>query len=345
VRAADKRCASIAEEQFGLVEREQALKSGMSLAAVSRRLVSGRWLKVLPRVYRLAGVPKSWQQSLKAVTLWGDSRCVVSHETAAALHGLNVSGGRIHVQSPKQLQRSNVAAHRTRFAPLHAMTVKGIATTSVTRTLVDLSGSLPKSSLEKLLDEAIRRSMTDAARLRAELRRCGSRRGTRLLRRLLASRDGSSEKTDSELEDKLLRVIRRARLPAPVVHYNVVHGDEWLGEVDFAYPEAQIAIEAHGYRVHSLKRVWENDQRRENGLVRAGWKLLKATHLQLDQQPRSFVEALRSLLAAAKTNNLRRRTRLSKADLSRDDSVADHHRFHPFGIETAAAGIYQTARE
>ena len=90
--------------------------------------------------------------------------------------------------------------------------------------------------------------------------------------------------------------IRRARLPEPVVHYNLFHGDEWLGEIDFAYPEARIAIEVHGYRVHSLKPVWENDQRRENNLVRAGWKLLKATNLQLDQHPHSFIETLRSLL-------------------------------------------------
>ena len=121
---------------------------------------------------------------------------------------------------------------------------------------------------------------------------------------------------DSELEDKLLRLIRRARLPEPVIHYNVVHGDEWLGEVDLAYPQARIAIETHGYRVHSLKRVWENDQCRENDLVRAGWKLLKATHLQLEQRPRLFLEALRSLLRAPKTNNLRRRTRASLESLS-----------------------------
>jgi len=184
--------------------------------------------------------------------------------------------------------------------------VKGIPTTSVTRTLVDLSGSLPRRSLEKLLDEAIRRGMTDVARLRAELRRCGGRRGTRLLRQVLAPRDGAGERTDSELEDKMRRLIRRARLPEPVVHYNVFHGDEWLGEVDFAYPEARIAIEGHGYRVHSLKPVWENDQRRENELVRAGWKILKATNLQLDQHPNSFIETLRSLLRAARTNSLPR---------------------------------------
>ncbi len=306
MRTADELCSAIAEKQFGLIEREQALRAGMSAPALRRRLRSRRWLKVLPRVYRLAGAPTSWEQSLRAASLWGGDRCVVAHETAASLHGLSVfAGRRVHVQSPKRLTRPNIAAHRTRSRDWQVVMVRGIPTTSVTRTLIDLSASLPKTSLEKLLDEGIRRGMTDVPRLQGELRRCGNRRGARVLRRLLHSRRSSGERTDSELEDKLLRLIRGRRLPLPVVHYNVVDGDRWLGEIDLAYPEARIAIEVHGYRVHSLKRVWENDQRRENELVRAGWKLLKATNLQLDEQPEVFVDALRSLLQAAKTRALR----------------------------------------
>ena len=121
------------------------------------------------------------------------------------------------------------------------------------------------------------------------------------MRRLIESRDSTGERTDSELEDKLLRLIRSRRLPLPDLHCNVFHEDDWLGEVDFAYPHARIAIEVHGYGFHSLKPVWEKDQRRENELVRAGWKLLKATSQQLDQDPDSFLEALRYLLKEATT--------------------------------------------
>jgi very-short-patch-repair endonuclease len=184
--------------------------------------------------------------------------------------------------------------------------VKGIPVTSVTRTLIDLSASLPTRSLEKLLDEAIRRGMTDIDRLKGVLRRSiGTRRGKRVLSRLIKSRDSNGERTDSESEDQLIRLIRNGGLPPLEVHYNVFHQDRWLGEVDFAYPQERIAIEVHGYRVHSLKRVWEKDQRRENELVRAGWKLLKATSLQLEQEPESFLEVLRSLLEASTVPRLR----------------------------------------
>jgi very-short-patch-repair endonuclease len=249
----------------------------------------------------MAGAPTSREQSLKAATLWGGENCVVSHETAAALHGLTyLAGRRIHVQSPKLLQRANIVAHRSRYLTSPIVTVKEIPVTSVTRTLIDLSASLPTRSLEKLLDEAIRRGMTDIDRIKGVLRRSiGTRRGKRVLSRLIKSRDSKGERTDSESEDQLIRLIRNGGLPPPEVHHNVFHRDGWLGEVDFAYPQERIAIEVHGYRVHSLKRVWEKDQRRENELVRAGWKLLKATSLQLEQEPESFLEVLRSLLEAS----------------------------------------------
>jgi very-short-patch-repair endonuclease len=308
MRTADELCGAIAEKQHGLIEREQAVRAGMSAAGVGRRLASRRWLQVLPGVYRLAGAPASWGQSLKAATLWGGDKCVVSHETAASLHGLTLlAGRRVHIQSPRQLRRANIVSHRTRLSDFRPVVVKGIPATSVTRTLIDLSASLPTKSLEQLLDEAIRRGMTDLGRLKGELRRSGgNRRGAGVLRRLIRAREGNGERTDSELEDELLRLIRRRRLPQPVLHYNVVDGDKWLGEVDFAYPDARIAIEVHGHGVHSQKRVWERDQRRENDLVRAGWKLLKATNLQLDEEPDSFLEGLRALLEAAKRSRARR---------------------------------------
>ena len=103
-------------------------------------------------------------------------------------------------------------------------------------------------------------------------------------------------KKHSELEDKLIRLIRSEKLPLPAKHHNAVDADRWLGEVDFAYPRQRIAIEVHGYRLHSSRTVWEDDQLRENGLVQAGWRVLKVTSSQLEDDPGRIIGALRSLL-------------------------------------------------
>src|SRR5262249_57278192 len=100
----------------------------------------GRGRLELRRVHRLAGAPKSWEQSLKAATLWGGEHCVASHEAAATLHGLSsVRARQVHVQLAKQLRHSGVITHRTRFAGQYATSVRGVHTTSVTRTMRDLA--------------------------------------------------------------------------------------------------------------------------------------------------------------------------------------------------------------
>jgi hypothetical protein len=67
----------------------------MSKYTIRSRLGSGRWERVLPRTYRLVGVPGSFEQQVVAATLWSGG--VASHETAAAAWGLD--GGTLRSQS------------------------------------------------------------------------------------------------------------------------------------------------------------------------------------------------------------------------------------------------------
>jgi len=178
---------------------------------------------------------------------------------------------------------------------------KAIPTTSVTRTLIDLAGTVTREALEEALDDALRRGLTDLGRLRGVLSRSGStRRGARVLRQLIAARDGRREKTDSQLEDQLLRLLRSRGLLPPAIHLDVSHGDERICEVDMAYPKERVAIEVHGYRFHSIRSACERDQRREKELVRAGWRVLKPTSSQLDRDPDSFIDTLRALLKSGR---------------------------------------------
>lgn len=77
-----------ASEQCGLFSRRQVLGAGGNDNLISRRLESGRWLRVATGVYSLAGWPQSWRRSLWSAHLHVSPASVVSHEAAAALHGL-----------------------------------------------------------------------------------------------------------------------------------------------------------------------------------------------------------------------------------------------------------------
>ena len=66
----EERLGRLAARQWGVFGRQQVLEAGLSVQALDRRLQSGAWQRVHPRVYRMRGAPVSWQQRLMAAQLW-----------------------------------------------------------------------------------------------------------------------------------------------------------------------------------------------------------------------------------------------------------------------------------
>lgn len=58
-------------------------------------------------------------------------------------------------------------------------------------------------------------------------------------------------------------------------------GPRFVARVDFAYPEAKLAIEIDGYRWHAGNDAWQRDRRRNNELSRLGWTVLRFTAADL----------------------------------------------------------------
>ncbi|MGH2726414.1 MAG: endonuclease domain-containing protein [Actinomycetota bacterium] len=151
--------------------------------------------------------------------------------------------------------------------------------------------------LEEALDDALRRGLTTMARLRwrfAALRRQG-RPGIGAVDRLLRERIGI---TQSVLETRVLRLIKRARLPDPVCQHEVRNRrGRLVAVVDFAYPDRRLAIEADGYRWHSGRARWEHDRSRSNALMHLGWRVIHVTARDLEQRPRETARSIREAYA------------------------------------------------
>ena len=75
-----------AAESQGLVSRAEALRF-LSKRQLRSRLETGAWVRVFPSIFRHAGAPVSWRQSVEALLLWAGTKAALSHKTAAALHG------------------------------------------------------------------------------------------------------------------------------------------------------------------------------------------------------------------------------------------------------------------
>ena len=175
--------------------------------------------------------------------------------------------------------------------------VGSIPTTNPTRTLLDVGLVLPPRALEEALDSALRQRLTSLDRLRVGVEKLGGRgrRGPATLGKLLDAR-GDVIPTDSALETRLSRLLRRHHFPQPQRQVEVRDGQGFVGRVDFAYPELKIAIEVQSYRWHSSRAAWHSDTDRLNRLQAFGWIIIQVTYEDLERRPDVVARRIRDAI-------------------------------------------------
>jgi very-short-patch-repair endonuclease len=302
--------ARLAATQYGVFTRDQAREVGMSDKSIDRRLASQEWKPLYKGVYRTPAVAPSWHQNLMAAFLWAGRDAVVSHRAAAALwelKGIEPGAIEVTVDRARRAPADGVILHRSQKLPACDRTVVGIFhTTSVSRTLIDLSSTLPEEILEEALDDALCRGLTSVRRLRwriGELAGSG-RRGARLFRKLLDSRAPGSRAAESDLETRVFRLLVSSGLPTPTRQYEIRDRGRILLRVDLAYPDHFVAIECDGYRYHSGRKAWQKDLNRRNILATRGWKVLHVTWEDLRLRPREIVQEVRTALKLQSPSNI-----------------------------------------
>jgi hypothetical protein len=108
---------------------------------------------------------------------------------------------------------------------------------------------------------------------------------------------GWTERTESELEDRFLHLVRRAGLPTPVAQWTVPDArGAFIGRADFGWPAQRVGVELDGYAFHSDPTVFRLDRDRQNRLVLAGVTLLRFTWWDVDLRPAVVEHSLRTAL-------------------------------------------------
>lgn len=301
IRTADGQCTRVAARQQGVLQRRQAQLAGLSLRQIQTRVRSGRWQVVHPGVYRIAGAPNVWHSELKALCLWLEPECVLSHRSAAELHGFSrFFGCRAKDITVHRRVRDavGVAAHRTNDLPSREVTVvAGFRVTTIERTLLDLAAVEDASTVRACLDEALRRRWTTLEKFSQHLGRHGGARGITTLKALVHEYQGGDGPTESELEQRVLDVLEEHGLPRPVKQQVVKAGDR-VRRLDFRFPGTRVVLEADGYAFHAGLAEFERDRSRANALVAKGFILLRWTWRALEQHPAQLVDELERLLAS-----------------------------------------------
>ncbi len=172
--------------------------------------------------------------------------------------------------------------------------------TTVARTVFDLAGMVHPARLERALDNALGRRLTSPVALREvtnDLAEHG-RRGSTLMRTLLAERGATYIAPESGLEARFLSLLRSSGLPEPSRQLDV-GGARWIGRVDFAYSDARILIEIDSAVHHSSKLDLDADRRRDAALAEADFRVVRVTEDQVWFRPREAVAVVRRALASA----------------------------------------------
>jgi predicted transcriptional regulator of viral defense system len=295
--------AALAARQHAVIGLDQLRALGLTARAIQKRTDNGRLHRIYHGVYAL--VPRKLLTVnglyMAAVLACGPG-ALLSHRSAAALHGLRKAGGtKIDVTVPSRSGRRHkgIALHRsTTLAAADAAVVDSIPTTTVARTLFDLAEAIPSRQVERAFDEAEVLQVFDLRAIQDQLDRNRTRRGARVVRAILAEHYVGSTLTQSELEEAMLVLSRAVGLPNPEINKWLDLGDgEPMIKPDFLWRAERLIVEADGGTYHGTRQAFQRDRRRDQRALVAGWRVIRTTEQQIKYRPAELHATVASLLA------------------------------------------------
>jgi hypothetical protein len=297
----ERRLLELAAGQHGVVSVDQLRALGLSSSGTRRRVAGGRLHTMHRGVYAVGRPDVSVHGRWMAAVLACGPVALLSHGSAAALHGLlSHAGASLHVTIPRRVGRSRpgIRIHRsTCLTPLDRAFVEGIPCTSVPRSLLDVARWASRRTLERACNQAEVLGVLDVDGVRELLGRVGGSHGARPLQAVLELGQVGEGITRSELEARFLALCRRAALPQPAVNeWIAVEGEEL--QADFVWHRQGVIVETDGFATHRTRQAFHGDRRRDRALSLAGWQVVRFTWEDVTSEPQVVAKVVRKLLAA-----------------------------------------------
>jgi hypothetical protein len=288
--------------QEGVAGLAQLVALGLGDAAVRKRARAGRLHRIYRAVYALT--PPSLLplkgRYLAAVLACGPG-AVLSHRSAADLLGLRRSDrAPIDVTVPAGVRRrfDGIDVHQSRTLTAADITIVGaIPVTTVARTALDLAAVFRRRAVERALDQAEMLEVFDLTALTDQLQRNPHHPGAPILKAVLEEHTAGTTVTWSDLEELCLEVTRAAGVQPPELNAFVDPGDgEPPIRPDFVWRAQRVALEADGFGSHKTRYAFEDDRRRDQRLIAAGWRPVRVTERQMRHERDRIVALLIDLL-------------------------------------------------
>jgi very-short-patch-repair endonuclease len=290
-------CAGVARTPFvptALTKKpfslEEARQYGLTLSSLRGKV----WRRLGAELYCWQGLRQDPWLHLAALNRLLPSDAVFAGATAAWMFGLDLAPTdpvEIIVPLDSSIRsHAGVGVRRCELPARDVTKIRGLRVTALNRTLRDLCLRLPAVDALIAIDMAVHLSLTDAKDLRGHADAASGSAGAQRLRSL-ASRAAAAE---SPMETRLRWLLIQAGLPCPEVQTNLRDLEQrFLGRADLYYPAARLVLEYDGGN-HRDRLV--EDNRRQNLLINAGFRLLRFTATDIHQRPEVVVAQVRGAL-------------------------------------------------
>jgi hypothetical protein len=302
----DDRLDALAGTQLGLLTRDNVLSYGGSDHYIRTCIERKRWQQLQQGVYLTGSAPPTWLQRELAACMAAGPHAVGSHRAGATiwwLDGAYESMLELTVSPPFGPMPRKTVVHRSiRWEPEHHTIRRGVPVTDVNRTLIDYAAVVPPLLTERAIEDAFRRGYTNEGALRRRLAVVGGHgaRGAGRLRTVLDARlEGRPARSGFEV--MMLDVLRQYGLPMPVRNFVVVMNGRPVAELDLAYPDGLIDLEANGAKWHSTRRQRQRDAERQQLLETLGWHVEPFDYDSVVYHPESVAARVQALLCGSLT--------------------------------------------
>jgi very-short-patch-repair endonuclease len=165
--------------------------------------------------------------------------------------------------------------------------IRGIPVTGVERSLLEAGTVVPPVVIEKAFSTAWRRNLTSPLKSELYLEHHGGkgRRGTTLLREVVALYSDGGRAAGSDGEVAFLRELRAAGIEEPERQFRILLPGGGVAVVDFAWPARRKLVEFVGLETHADSRAHDADTLREDDIASAGWELRRFAPHSLRTRP------------------------------------------------------------
>lgn len=272
---------------------EDARRHGVSRA----QLLGASWRRLGRGLYAWHEIAEMPMTRLIAARHRLPDKAVFTGPTAAWLHGLDIAPCNpieaAVARSSSTSRLVGVVIRRCGIPVAETSIRRGLRVTSAVRTIADLACRLPLTDAVALLDTALHRRLVNSGRLRDWASAHAGYRGVRRLKRALELADPAAE---SVMETRLRLILVLAGLPRPRAQVSL--RDDcglFVARPDLYYPDARLAIEYDGA---THRESLSADNRRQNRLIDAGFRLLRFTAGDVFDAPAEVVSMVRRALGS-----------------------------------------------